>query len=643
MAKILEDLPTPNQSRQESYLGVIAGQEGAIMPEKPLSREEEYLEYIAEHGGGGGEPSAYLKSISKDETSKIVTVKDKQGNETEIESAEKKMGLADAKVFDVPEREAPKGITEQFFNGFIYNNIISTFFAYGHSTNGIVINDVGMSDYWQKISVTHERDIEIEALGYNDDYILAIDGSGVVYRTNNNRSAIWSDWEELSQLLTIENSSHSIAYNDGLFMLLKDGEHHSTVACVSLDDGITWNEYTVGEIESRSDIKFLNGYFCFVDNNNRSVYYSLDGETWLSNTITSDSHYQYNQIEFNDGLYHAIGCTDGAIVIAQSDTLDGEFFVSETIPVDNTSIFNLGEATIVDGKLAVPYLNYIYYIGEAGPYTEEQTGKINVRKALKRNEGSYDEMYVISGNSQVTMKNGLFLQKDGHIISQEGTNITEEVKELVKQDIPVKSVNEKTGDIVLSASDIKAADTQTVQENLERIDEDVANVVTNKQDKISKFNTTTNPAGSAFECYEIGSSQLSDGTNTIIPSVGYYQRIGNKVDIYLGSKNISSGITIAANGFLRLALQNRPIPERMVPLGFPSIANGVGVWTSEKLGGTVEYYTNTDTNRTSYIRLYNPSSSAVTLSNSTFSLHLTYLLTGSIWTDNYNADGSPKA
>ena len=85
MAKILEDLPTPNQSRQESYLGVIAGQEGAEMPEKPLSREEEYLEYIAEQGGGGGgEPAQYLKTIEKDETNKKVTITDKQGNETEF-------------------------------------------------------------------------------------------------------------------------------------------------------------------------------------------------------------------------------------------------------------------------------------------------------------------------------------------------------------------------------------------------------------------------------------------------------------------------------------------------------------------------------------------------------------------------------
>lgn len=48
------ELPKPNQSRTESYLGVIAGQDGAEKPEKPLSRVEEYLNYIAEHGGGGG-------------------------------------------------------------------------------------------------------------------------------------------------------------------------------------------------------------------------------------------------------------------------------------------------------------------------------------------------------------------------------------------------------------------------------------------------------------------------------------------------------------------------------------------------------------------------------------------------------------
>lgn len=47
-------LPNPNQSRIESYLGVIVGQEGAVIPEgiEP-SRIELYLQYIIEHGTGG--------------------------------------------------------------------------------------------------------------------------------------------------------------------------------------------------------------------------------------------------------------------------------------------------------------------------------------------------------------------------------------------------------------------------------------------------------------------------------------------------------------------------------------------------------------------------------------------------------------
>lgn len=52
MAKRINDLPRPNQSRIESYLGVIAEQEGAVLPDEPKSRIEEYLEYIAENGGG---------------------------------------------------------------------------------------------------------------------------------------------------------------------------------------------------------------------------------------------------------------------------------------------------------------------------------------------------------------------------------------------------------------------------------------------------------------------------------------------------------------------------------------------------------------------------------------------------------------
>ena len=54
MAKNINELPIPNQSRNESYLGVIAGQPGAIKPKKPQSRAEEYLEFLAENGIAGG-------------------------------------------------------------------------------------------------------------------------------------------------------------------------------------------------------------------------------------------------------------------------------------------------------------------------------------------------------------------------------------------------------------------------------------------------------------------------------------------------------------------------------------------------------------------------------------------------------------
>ena len=46
-------LPVP-ESREEQYLAVIAGITGVQLPEKPESRIEAYLEYIATHGSGGG-------------------------------------------------------------------------------------------------------------------------------------------------------------------------------------------------------------------------------------------------------------------------------------------------------------------------------------------------------------------------------------------------------------------------------------------------------------------------------------------------------------------------------------------------------------------------------------------------------------
>ncbi|MCF0163182.1 MAG: hypothetical protein HUJ88_11485 [Fusobacterium necrophorum] len=51
--KLQNDLPEPNQSRVESFLGFIAGQENAELPE-PQSRIEKYLNHIALNGSIGG-------------------------------------------------------------------------------------------------------------------------------------------------------------------------------------------------------------------------------------------------------------------------------------------------------------------------------------------------------------------------------------------------------------------------------------------------------------------------------------------------------------------------------------------------------------------------------------------------------------
>jgi hypothetical protein len=57
------DLPDTPESREESYLADIAGQD-VELPEKPLSRKEQYLAYIAENGGGGGGGTSNFNQLS---------------------------------------------------------------------------------------------------------------------------------------------------------------------------------------------------------------------------------------------------------------------------------------------------------------------------------------------------------------------------------------------------------------------------------------------------------------------------------------------------------------------------------------------------------------------------------------------------
>ena len=56
-------LPADLSSRIENYLGVLNDQPGAVLPEKPESRIEEYLAYMVEHGGGYVLPAATASSL----------------------------------------------------------------------------------------------------------------------------------------------------------------------------------------------------------------------------------------------------------------------------------------------------------------------------------------------------------------------------------------------------------------------------------------------------------------------------------------------------------------------------------------------------------------------------------------------------
>lgn len=57
----MSDLPEKPLTRKEQYLATIAGY-GQGYPERPLTREEQYLDFIAMNGGagGGGEGVSYI-------------------------------------------------------------------------------------------------------------------------------------------------------------------------------------------------------------------------------------------------------------------------------------------------------------------------------------------------------------------------------------------------------------------------------------------------------------------------------------------------------------------------------------------------------------------------------------------------------
>lgn len=73
-------LPEKPLSRTEQYLASMAGQETEL-PEKPLSRVEQYLDYIAKHGGGGGGMTLHVCASGEyDSTTRVPTIQDPDEN-----------------------------------------------------------------------------------------------------------------------------------------------------------------------------------------------------------------------------------------------------------------------------------------------------------------------------------------------------------------------------------------------------------------------------------------------------------------------------------------------------------------------------------------------------------------------------------
>lgn len=73
-------LPEKPLSRTEQYLASMAGQETEL-PEKPLSRVEQYLDYIAKNGGGGGGMTLHVCTAGEyDSTTRVPTIQDPDEN-----------------------------------------------------------------------------------------------------------------------------------------------------------------------------------------------------------------------------------------------------------------------------------------------------------------------------------------------------------------------------------------------------------------------------------------------------------------------------------------------------------------------------------------------------------------------------------
>lgn len=68
-----EDLPAP-KSRKEEYLATAAGMTGIELPE-PASREEIYLDKIAQGGGGGGGSDITVVQTTGQSTTDVMSQK----------------------------------------------------------------------------------------------------------------------------------------------------------------------------------------------------------------------------------------------------------------------------------------------------------------------------------------------------------------------------------------------------------------------------------------------------------------------------------------------------------------------------------------------------------------------------------------
>lgn len=434
MANPNDTLPYPENTRdrEENFLGAIAGlNEIPDYPIRTLTRKEMYLKYIAEHGGGGGGGAGVLLG-TVDQTSTAFPTTRPDGTAL-VAGDYVKVSSSATLPFTLGGVTFTTTRDKASWNGTAWVLDAGEF----QKTAQTPVSNKNAESYTG--TATTQAGINTEVA----NFIKGLDPDTQIMIETVGDSGTVSD-EEIEQI-TDQTKNVILANDDEIYRLFEVASGSFT--------------FTNVNTETATKVSY------------KSIYVNVD----------------------EDSAGYKTWAKEESVPEVTAEVLDNLIDGSGDITVD----LNEDEDTLIIGTHAkIVTISDVPPTAEQGTLTEEQLAALleSTKSVIVFN----NEIYFLNDNgheagtrgySHSGVENGTFMLKNITVtLNTRGWVLTTQE---VGGGGAVNSVNGKTGTVVLTASDIQVLNSQTIQANLERIDDELGRLQDEKQDLLTAGSNIT--------------------------------------------------------------------------------------------------------------------------------------------------------